>query len=61
MDTGDTVYVAEYGNRRISLFTKEGQFLRSFKPFDSEPFGIALDKNGLIYVTYGNAKCIKVF
>ena len=61
MDTGDTVYVAEYGNRRISLFTKDGQFLRSFKPFDSAPYGIALDKNGLIYFTYGNAKCIKVF
>ena len=60
MDTGDTVYVAEAGNRRISLFNKGGQFLRSFKPFESAPFGIVL-KNGLIYVTYGNAKCIKVF
>ena len=59
MDTGDTVYVADHGNRRISH--KGGQFLRSFKPFDSELHGIALNKNGLIYVTYGNAKCIKVF
>ena len=61
MDTGETVCVAEGGKKQVSLFTKEGQFLRSFKPLDSGPYGIALDKNGLIYVTYGDAKCTKVF
>lgn len=61
MDTGDTLYVADYVNRQISLFTKEGEFLKSFKPLNSQPCGIELDKNGLIYVTYGEARCIKVF
>ena len=61
MDTGDIVYVAESSKRQVSLFTKEGEFLRSFKPLDSAPYGIALDKNGLIYVTYGDAGCIKCF
>ena len=54
MDTGDTMYVAEWANMSISLFTKEGQFLRSFKPLDSAPYGIALDKNGLICVAYAD-------
>ena len=61
MDTGDTVYVADSGNRRISLFNKEGQFLRSFKPLLSAPYGIVIDKKGLIYVPHVDAKCIKVF
>ena len=61
IDAGDTVYVADHSNRRISLFTKEGQFLRSFISLNSAPYGIAFDNNGLIYVTYANSNCIKVF
>ena len=59
MDTGDRVYVAEHGNKRISLFTKNGQFLRSIQPCDSAPYGIAAH-NGLMYVSYADAKCIEV-
>ena len=60
VDAVDTVYIAEYGNKRISLFTKEGKFLKSFKPFDSSPYGVALNKDGLLHVSYADTKCIKV-
>ena len=60
VDAVDTVYIAEYGNKRISLFTKEGKFLKSFKPLDSCPYGVALNKDGLLHVSYADARCIKV-
>ena len=58
LDAADNVYVTELANKRISLFTKEGIFLKHFKPIDSAPYGIAIDSNGLIYITYDN--CIEL-
>ena len=56
IDSDDVVYVVEKDNHRISLFTSEGHFLRSFGTrgkgpgqFNS-PVGIAVDKDGLVYV-----------
>ena len=60
VDAIDTVYIAEYGNKRISLLTKEGKFLKSFKPLDSHPYGVALNKDGLLHISYADTKCIKV-
>ena len=61
IDSGDTVYVADSGNRRISLFTRDGQFLKSFKASNSGLYGIAVDKNGLVYACYSDVNCIKAF
>ena len=60
VDAADTVYIPELGNKRISLFTKEGKFLKSFKLLDSHPYGVALNKDGLLHISYADAKCIKV-
>ena len=60
MDMEDTMYVAEYLDKRISLFTKDGKFLRSIKSLFRAPYGVAVS-NGLIYVSYADAKCIRTF
>ena len=59
-EVGITSTIAERGNHRISLFSSEGHFLRSFGSqgagpgqFD-KPFGIAIDKEGLVYVCDNN-------
>jgi DNA-binding beta-propeller fold protein YncE len=50
------VYVTEYGNHRVSVFTCEGKFLTSFGTKGSgpgqsrDPHRIAADKNGVVYV-----------
>ena len=53
--------MSEFGNNRISVFTCEGKFLTSFGTEGSGPgqirfpCGIAVDKNGLVYVNdFGN-------
>ena len=63
IDSDDVVYVAEQSNHRISLFSSEGHFFRSFGKKDDiagQLQGIAVDTNGLVYVTdYGN-KCLHI-
>ena len=50
------VYVAEYGNSRISVFDGSGQFLRSFGSFGNgagnldDPYGVAVAPDGTVYV-----------
>ena len=50
------VYVSDWSNHRISMFTSEGEFLESFGTQGNgpgefnQPFGITVDKNGVIYV-----------
>jgi len=58
---GGVVYVADNVSKHLLLFSTEGQLLRSFKPFDAEPHGVAVDENGLIYTCYGHKSCIKVY
>ena len=53
----DIVYVTESRNHRVSMFTSEGQFLRSFGTKGDGPgqfyypYGIAVDRDGLVYVS----------
>jgi tripartite motif-containing protein 2/3/tripartite motif-containing protein 71 len=57
IDSEDVVYVTEYHNHRVSVFTCEGEFLRSFGTKGigpgqfAYPRGIAVDKNGVGYVS----------
>jgi tripartite motif-containing protein 2/3/tripartite motif-containing protein 71 len=56
IDSEDVVYVTEDNEHRVSVFTCEGQFLISFgsrgaRPGQfNNPYGIAVDKNGVVYV-----------
>ena len=55
LDIQDKVYVSEGNNHRISVFTSEGQFVTSFgnkggRPGVKDPFGLAVDSNGVVYV-----------
>ena len=56
VDTNDLVYVSEYYNHRVSVFTSEGQFVTSFGRKGSGrgefkyPVGLAVDNSGVVYV-----------
>ena len=67
IDSDNIVYVTECDNRRVSMFTSEGQFLRSFGTkgegpgqFNS-PRGIAVDRDGLVYVSDTLNNRIQIF
>ena len=49
IDNNDRVYVADLGNRRISIFDNDGKFLDSFIPFN-ECHVVRVDYDGNIYV-----------
>jgi hypothetical protein len=66
-DSGDGYfYVSDYGNRRISKFDYEGQFLLNLGQYGSDfigfkgPTGIAV-RNGLVYAADVSRKMIHVF
>ena len=46
------VYISEYKNHRISVFTCDGQFVTSFGADVAEfdPRGLAVDNSGVVYV-----------
>ena len=45
------VYVAEYTNNRVSVFTKHGQFVTSFgNGHIAGCYGVAVDSDGFVYV-----------
>jgi tripartite motif-containing protein 2/3/tripartite motif-containing protein 71 len=56
IDTSDMVYVSEWGNYHVSMFTSEGQFVMMFGrrgegPGEFEvPRGLAVDSSGVVYV-----------
>ena len=56
IDSEDMVYVTESFNNRVLVFTCEGKFLTSFGTRGTgpgqftDPYGIAVDKNGVVYV-----------
>ena len=52
IDTSDLLYVSEGGNCRVSVFTSEGHFVRSFGEGLGTPHGLAVDDNGVVYVCY---------
>ena len=56
IDTSGMVYVTEYGNHRVSVFTSEGQHVTSFGSRGRRegeldcPEGVAVDSSGVVYV-----------
>ena len=67
-DSTGNVYVADFSNCRIQVFTVEGQFLRKFATGkdigDGElkcPIGISIDSEDVVYVCEWNNHCISVF
>ena len=60
IDSDDIVYVTECDNHCVSIFTSEGQFLRSFGTKGkgpgqfNDPRGIAVDRDRLVYVSDRN-------
>jgi DNA-binding beta-propeller fold protein YncE len=67
IDELNEVYVADYGNNRIQVFSQDGRFLRSFGKIGSgkgefyHPYELALSRDGLLTISdYGNNR-IQVF
>ena len=66
IDSEDVVYVCEWNNHCISVFTCEGKFLTSFGTQGSgpgqfsSPRGIAIDKNGVVYVSDTDNNCLQI-
>ena len=50
VDRQGLVYVADTGNRRIQMFTPDGQYLFQFGT-EGPGYGITIDDNNLVYVT----------
>ena len=67
IDSDDVVYVTKYYSSSVSMFTSEGQFLRSFGYWGkgpgqfNTPFGIAVDRDGLVYVSDSDNHRIQIF
>lgn len=54
---GGLVYVVEFGNKRVSISTKTGDFVATFaNGLFSEPDNIAIDESGYIHVTDSRSK-----
>ena len=64
IDSNDIVYITEKDENRVSLYTTEGSFLRSFGMrgkfiWLDKPRGIAVDKDGLVYICdSGNSRLL---
>ena len=67
IDSNDIIYVSECGNNRISIFTREGQFLRLFGTCGQEPgqfnnpTRITISTNGALYVSDSENSRVQVF
>ena len=61
-DRYDIVYVVELGNKCVSVFRKDGQFVTSFgKGGLVNPFGVTIDSDGFVYVCNSNGSGVSVF
>ncbi|MBX7152640.1 hypothetical protein K1X84_13445 [bacterium] len=59
-DRSGNIYVSDWNNNRIQVFTSNGSFLRSMTPGLNYPRGIVFDKNGHLYIAdSGNSRIIK--
>ena len=56
IDDNNLIYIAESGNRCLSVFTTDGQLVRSFGEYGSsvsqfnDPYGITFDREGYLYI-----------
>ena len=66
IDSNDTVYVCDTYNHKICIYDTDGALLHSFGSEGTapgqfnRPYGIAVDKDGLIYVTDKNNR-VQIF
>ena len=67
IDYDDIVYVTERKIYHVSMFTREGHFLRSFGTKGEKPgqfkelYGIAVDREGLVYVSDHYNSRVQIF
>ena len=67
IDSDDVVYVTEYRNFSVLVFTCEGKFLTSFGTEGSRPgqlyhpYGITVDKDGIVYVSDKGNNRLQIF
>ena len=59
IDSNDMVYVSKGANRRVSVFTTEGNFVTVLGEGLGPGGGVAVDDNGVVYVCYSD--CVGVF
>ena len=56
IDSNSMVYVSEWSNSRVSVFTSEGVFVTSFGSRGEgpgqfrRPYGLTVDNDGVVYV-----------
>ena len=62
-DSRGDVYVTDYGNHRVQVFTPSGQFKHSFNMTESQdkPSGITIDSMDTVYVSSGRDGSISMF
>ena len=67
IDSNDMVYVSEWGNHRMSVFTSEGVFVTSFgSTWEGpgqlkRPYGVTVDNSGVVYVCDRDNNCVQLF
>ena len=62
LDEWNYLYITDSGNRRIQIFTQDGQAIMDFSERTLlNPCGIAVSKEGHVYVSDTDAGDIKVF
>ena len=61
------VYASEWDNHRVSVFTSEGVFVTSFGSHGDgpgqfkQPYRLAVDNNGVVYVCDHINYCVQIF
>ena len=65
-DDANNLYVTDYYNRRVQVFTADGQFLRAFTNKANgeqlqKPYAIAIDSSNTVYVSEREQHCVSVF
>ena len=67
IDSGNVVYVSEWGNNRVSMFSSDGKFIKSFGRIGNSPVEfscpqrLAIDKKGTLYVCDRGKNRIQIF
>ena len=59
-DRKGRVLVADYSNKRIQVFTSEGNFIKSI-PCDGKPYDVAVDPEGNVHLSLQDIKHICVY
>ena len=65
-DEGNNLYVTDFGNSRIQVFTAEGQFVTALSSKAKEeklqqPYAIAIDSSNIVYVREWERNSISLF